>query len=67
MEFHIACPLELFIDELIHAATGINEAGGDDGQAPTFSSIAGSAEELLGWVEGGWVNTPPIGCDRWRA
>jgi len=58
VQFHIPRPLELLVDKLVHTAAGINEAGGDDGQAAAFKGIAGGAEEVLGRVEGGGVNAP---------
>ena len=56
MELHIARSLEFLVDEVVHAAAGINETGGDDGQAATLSRIAGGTEEVLGGIKGGGVN-----------
>ena len=56
MKLHITGTLELFIDYVVHAAAGINEAGGQDGQATPLGGVAGGTEETLRRVEGRWVN-----------
>ena len=50
MEFHIAGALELFVDEVVEAAAGVDECGGDDGKTAAVFTVAGGAEEFLGWV-----------------
>ncbi len=65
MKLHIAGALELFIDDVIHAAAGVYQAGGDDGQATSLFDVTSSAKEALGWIEGSRINTagqgPPAG------
>ena len=48
---------ELLVNKFIHTATGINEAGGDDGQTTTLVGIAGGTEEALGRMKRSRVNT----------
>jgi hypothetical protein len=48
VELHVAGALELLVDDVIHAAAGINQAGGDDRQTAAALDVAGSAKEALG-------------------
>ncbi len=57
MKLHVAGTFEFLVDKVIHTAAGINQAGGDDGQAPSLFDITGGAEETLGRVQGGRVDT----------
>ena len=52
MELHIAGPLELLEDDLIHPASGIDQRGGDDRQAAAVLDVPGGPEEPLRLVEG---------------
>ena len=52
MQFHISGAFELFVNHLVHAATGINQAGGYDCEATAFFNVTGAAEEFLGRVQG---------------
>jgi len=52
MEFHVAGAFELLEDDLVHAALGVDEGGGDDGEGAAFLDIAGGAEEFFGPCEG---------------
>ena len=51
MNFAIACSFELFKDHFVHAATGIDQSGCNDGQATAFFYIASRAEETLGALQ----------------
>jgi hypothetical protein len=46
-DFHVAGALELLEDDLVHARAGVDQRGGDDGQAAAFLDVAGRAEEAL--------------------
>ena len=46
-EFRVAGALELFEDHFVHAAAGIDQRGGDDGQRAAFLDIACGTEEAL--------------------
>jgi len=59
VDFHIASPLEFFIDHIIHAAAGINQRGGKNGQAAAFFNVAGRAKESLRFLQG--VGIDPAG------
>ena len=48
----VAGALELFEDHFVHAAAGIDQGGGDDGQRAAFLDIARGAEEALGPLQG---------------
>ena len=47
VNLHIAGAFEFFIDDIVHAAAGFDQGGGDDGQRPAFLDIARCAEEAL--------------------
>src|ERR1700734_1181430 len=51
-DFHVAGALELFEDDFVHARAGIDEGGGDDGEAAAFLDVSGGAEEALGALQG---------------
>lgn len=51
-ELHVAGAFELFEDDLVCRAAGIDEAGGDHGEAAGFFGVAGCAEDLAGDFEG---------------
>ena len=57
MDFHVASPLELFKNHIIHAATGVDERGRDDGEAAAFLNIPGCSEKPLGSLQGVRVDT----------
>ena len=52
VHFHVAGPLELLEDHLVHAAAGVDQGGGQDRQAAAFLDVAGGAEEALRLVQG---------------
>ena len=43
-------PLNSSIDDFVHAAAGLHQRGGDDGEAAAVFDIARRAEEALGLV-----------------
>ncbi len=46
-DFRVAGALELLEDHFVHAAAGIDQRGGDDGQRAAFLDVARGAEEAL--------------------
>src|SRR5688500_17146371 len=50
-ELHVASPLELPEDHLVHPAAGLDERGRQDRQGAAVLDVARSPEELLGRVE----------------
>src|SRR5208283_2504126 len=57
IDFHVACALELFKDDVVHAAAGINQGGGDDGERAPLFDVAGGGKEAARALEGVSVNT----------
>ena len=51
VDFQVAGSLELFEDDVVHAAAGIDERGGDNGERTTLLDVAGRAEEALGALQ----------------
>ena len=47
MDFHVAGALELFENHVVHAAAGIDQRGGDDGERAALFDVARGAEEAL--------------------
>src|SRR5438093_9992720 len=47
VDLHVAGPLELLEDDLVHAAAGVDQRRADDGQAAAVLDVARRAEELL--------------------
>jgi len=47
MDFHVAGALELFVDEFVHAAAGLDQAGRENGEASALLGVARGTEELL--------------------
>ena len=58
MDFHVAGPLEFLVDHFVHLRSGVDQGGGDDGQAAAFLDIAGGAEETLRPLQGIRVHAP---------
>jgi hypothetical protein len=52
VDFHVAGALELFVDHVVHAAAGVDQGGGDDGQRAAFLDVASGAEEALRLLQG---------------
>src|SRR5262245_24917988 len=46
-DFRVTRALELFEDHFVHAAAGIDQRGGDDGERAAFLDVARGAEEAL--------------------
>ena len=57
VQLHVAGALELLVDHVVHAAAGVDQAGGDDRQAAALLDVARGAEEALGRVERDRVDT----------
>ena len=51
MHLHVAGALELFKNDFIHAAAGVHQRGGDDGQRPAFLDVARRAEKPFRLVQ----------------
>src|SRR5690606_23709837 len=51
-QLKVAGALELLEDDLIHEAAGLDEGGGDDGEAADVFELAGGAEQLTGAIKG---------------
>ena len=56
MKFHVARAFELLINDVVQAATGVDEAGGEDGEAAAVLDFSGGPEELAGGIEGDRVH-----------
>src|SRR5690606_6469323 len=57
VQFHVTGALEFFVDHLVHLGAGIDQGGGDDGQAAAFLYIPRRTEETLGALQGVGVDT----------
>ena len=51
VDLAVAGALELFEDDVVHAAAGVDQGRGDDGQRSAFLDVAGGAEEALRAVQ----------------
>ena len=51
-QLHVAGALELLEDHRVHDRAGVDQGGGEDGQAAAVFDVAGRAEELLGLDQG---------------
>ena len=58
MQFAVARALEFFKDHFVHAAAGVDQCSGDDGQRTTFFHIAGGARSACGRCRA-LESTPP--------
>ena len=56
-QFHVAGALEFFVDHVIHAAAGIDQGCGDDGQAATLFDFTRCAKEAFGREKRAGVKT----------
>ncbi len=63
-EFHVAGAFELLEDQVVHAASGVDEGGADDGERAAFFKRAGRGEEFLGNVHCFDVDTAAHGAAR---
>src|SRR5690606_5400416 len=57
VQFHVASALEFLVDHLVHLRTGVDQTGGDDGQAAAFLDIACCTEETFRTLQGVGVHT----------
>ena len=51
MDLHVTGAFELLVDHVVHAAAGIDEAGGDDREAAALFDVARGAKEPLGRIQ----------------
>src|SRR5437764_7445133 len=58
VHLHVARALELLVDQLVHAAARVHQAGADDRQRAAKLDVARRADEALGRVEGRGVHPP---------
>ncbi len=56
-DFRVTGALELFEDDLVHAAAGVDQGGGDDRERAALLDVARRAEEALGALQGVGVDT----------
>jgi len=61
LQFHVTCPLELFKNNFVHTAAGIDQGGRDDRKTAALLDPAGRAEESFRLVQG--VGVHPAGQD----
>ena len=52
MDLGVAGALEFLVDDVVHAAAGVDQGGGNDGQRAAFLDVAGRTEEALGLLQG---------------
>ncbi len=57
MHFHVAGALEFLVDHVVHARTGFDQRGRDDGQRAAFLDVTGGAEEALRTLQRVGVHT----------
>ena len=58
VDFHVARAFELFKDHVVHAAAGIDQGGGDDGQLPPSSMLRAAPKNRFGRCRA-LESTPP--------
>ena len=61
-ELHVAGALELLEDDVVHAAAGLDQHAGDDGERTGLLGAAGGGEELAGFLEGAHVEAAGAGA-----
>ena len=66
MQLHVARALELLVDHVVHAAAGIDKAGGDDGEAAALFRIACGAKETLRRIQRNRINAAGEGTTAGR-
>ena len=52
VNFHVASAFEFFVNEVVHFRAGVDEGGGDYGQAAALLDVARGAKETLGTLHG---------------
>ena len=55
--FHVAGAFEFLVDHIVHARTGLDQRGGDDGQRAAFFNVTRGTEETLRLLQGIGVHT----------
>ncbi len=56
LDFEVTGAFEFLEDDLVHAAIGFDEGGGEDGEGAAFFDFAGGAEEFADLLESGVVD-----------
>src|SRR3984893_5626785 len=67
VDFHVAGALELFKDDVVHAAAGVDQRGGDDGERAAFFNVTGCGKETPRALQGVGVNTAGEHFAGWRS
>src|SRR5688572_23362143 len=57
VDFGVTRTLELFVDHIVHARTGIDQRRCENGQRPAFLDIASGTEEALRTLQGIRIDT----------
>src|SRR5262249_47788661 len=57
VDFHVAGTLELFKNDVVHAAAGVNQRGGDDGERAAFLDVPGCRKKAPRALQGVGVDT----------
>src|SRR5207249_1643033 len=57
IDFHVAGALELFEDDVVHAAAGIDQRGGDDGERAALFDVARGGKETPRTLQSVGINT----------
>jgi len=57
IDFHVAGALEFLKDDVVHAAAGVDQSGGDDGERAAFFDVAGRGKEAARALQGVGINT----------
>src|SRR5579859_8260178 len=48
IDFHVAGTFELLEDDIVHAAAGVNQSGGDNGERAAFFDVTSGSKEAAG-------------------
>jgi len=51
-KLHVTGAFEFLEDDFVHAAAGVDQGGGKDGERAAFFGVAGAAEDLFGQLQG---------------
>ena len=57
IDFHVTGALEFFEDDVVHAAAGVDQRGGDDGERAAFFHVASGGEEAARTLQSVGVDT----------
>ena len=57
VDLHVAGALEFFVNHVVHAAAGIDQRGGDNGQRTAFFDVPCGTKEALRLLQGVGVHT----------